>query len=192
MFGSQWYNCLTVGFSSNYAIFHHCINKNNSRTKNHLMWSICQWLLKGWQFCIGTMVSYTNKNTCNNITEICWVTVNSHNPNSSFLNLLFIYYLFVCFCFSHVMLCMQTTDQHLYCLLFICMFLFQPCHVVYTDFRPTPLQHYIFPSGGDGIHLVVDENVSLDSVLYYDLKRKIHVFLTTRNSCNHHCLIFLS
>jgi len=33
----------------------------------------------------------------------------------------------------------------------------QPCHVVYTDFRPTPLQHYIFPAGGDGIHLVVDE-----------------------------------
>ena len=35
----------------------------------------------------------------------------------------------------------------------------QPCHVVYTDYRPTPLQHYIYPSGGDGIHLVVDENV---------------------------------
>lgn len=34
----------------------------------------------------------------------------------------------------------------------------QPCHVVYTDFRPTPLQHYIFPAGGDGIHLVVDEH----------------------------------
>ena len=34
----------------------------------------------------------------------------------------------------------------------------QPCHVVYTDYRPTPLQHYIYPSGGDGIHLVVDEN----------------------------------
>ena len=34
----------------------------------------------------------------------------------------------------------------------------QPCHVVYTDYRPTPLQHYIFPSGGDGIHLVVDED----------------------------------
>ena len=30
----------------------------------------------------------------------------------------------------------------------------QPCHVVYTDYRPTPLQHYIFPVGGDGIHLV--------------------------------------
>lgn len=33
----------------------------------------------------------------------------------------------------------------------------QPCHVVYTDFRPTPLQHYLFPAGADGIHLVVDE-----------------------------------
>ncbi|XP_058070459.1 DExH-box ATP-dependent RNA helicase DExH9 [Magnolia sinica] len=34
----------------------------------------------------------------------------------------------------------------------------QPCHIVYTDYRPTPLQHYIFPSGGDGLYLVVDEN----------------------------------
>jgi ATP-dependent RNA helicase DOB1 len=34
----------------------------------------------------------------------------------------------------------------------------QPCHVVYTDFRPTPLQHYLFPAASDGIHLVVDEN----------------------------------
>lgn len=33
----------------------------------------------------------------------------------------------------------------------------QPCHVVYTDFRPTPLQHYLFPAGAEGIHLVVDE-----------------------------------
>ncbi|KAF8919476.1 antiviral helicase [Mucidula mucida] len=33
----------------------------------------------------------------------------------------------------------------------------QPCHVVYTDFRPTPLQHYLFPSGGEGIYLVVNE-----------------------------------
>jgi ATP-dependent RNA helicase DOB1 len=34
----------------------------------------------------------------------------------------------------------------------------QPCHVVYTDFRPTPLQHYLFPVGGKGLHLVVNEN----------------------------------
>ena len=33
----------------------------------------------------------------------------------------------------------------------------QPCHVVYTDFRPTPLQHYFFPAGADGINLIVDE-----------------------------------
>ncbi|KAL5342563.1 rRNA-processing arch domain-containing protein [Aspergillus crustosus] len=33
----------------------------------------------------------------------------------------------------------------------------QPCHVVYTDFRPTPLQHYFFPSGSEGMHLIVDE-----------------------------------
>ncbi len=29
-----------------------------------------------------------------------------------------------------------------------------PCHVVYTDFRPTPLQHYAFPLGGNGLFLV--------------------------------------
>lgn len=39
----------------------------------------------------------------------------------------------------------------------ICKIHNQPCHVVYTNFRPTPLQHYIFPAGGSGIHLVVDE-----------------------------------
>eukprot|EP00887_Chlorella_sp_A99_P001342 scaffold14.g1342.t1 len=32
-----------------------------------------------------------------------------------------------------------------------------PCHVVYTDYRPTPLEHYIFPAGGDGLYLVVDQ-----------------------------------
>ncbi|KAG7799043.1 hypothetical protein KL929_001120 [Ogataea haglerorum] len=39
----------------------------------------------------------------------------------------------------------------------ICKVHNQPCHVVYTDFRPTPLQHYLFPAEGEGIHLVVDE-----------------------------------
>jgi len=33
----------------------------------------------------------------------------------------------------------------------------QVCHVVYTDYRPTPLQHFIFPAGGEGVYLVVDE-----------------------------------
>ncbi len=33
----------------------------------------------------------------------------------------------------------------------------QPCHVVYTDYRPVPLQHYLFPANAEGIFLVVDE-----------------------------------
>ena len=33
----------------------------------------------------------------------------------------------------------------------------QPCHVVYTDYRPTPLQHYAFPLGGKGLYLIADE-----------------------------------
>ena len=33
----------------------------------------------------------------------------------------------------------------------------QPCHVVYTDYRPTPLQHFLFASGGSGLHMVVDD-----------------------------------
>lgn len=33
----------------------------------------------------------------------------------------------------------------------------QPCSVVYTDYRPTPLQHYVFPAQGEGLYLVLDE-----------------------------------
>ena len=29
--------------------------------------------------------------------------------------------------------------------------------MVYTEFRPTPLQHFIFPAGGEGVYLIVDE-----------------------------------
>ena len=32
-----------------------------------------------------------------------------------------------------------------------------PCHVVYTDYRPTPLVHFIYPKGADRSFLVVDE-----------------------------------
>ena len=38
----------------------------------------------------------------------------------------------------------------------VCKTHHQPCHIVYTDFRPTPLEHYIFPSNGEGIFLVMD------------------------------------
>lgn len=39
----------------------------------------------------------------------------------------------------------------------ICHIKQRPCHVVSTHTRPTPLQHYAFPLGGKGLHLVVDE-----------------------------------
>ncbi|GJJ07500.1 ATP-dependent RNA helicase mtr4 [Clathrus columnatus] len=39
----------------------------------------------------------------------------------------------------------------------ICKLHQQPCHIVFTDFRPTPLQHYLFPNGSEGIYLVVNE-----------------------------------
>lgn len=29
--------------------------------------------------------------------------------------------------------------------------------MIYTDVRPVPLHHYIYPAGAEGLHLVVDE-----------------------------------
>jgi len=34
----------------------------------------------------------------------------------------------------------------------ICKIKNQPCHVVYTEYRPVPLEHYLFPSGASGIY----------------------------------------
>ena len=33
----------------------------------------------------------------------------------------------------------------------------QPCNIIYTEFRPVPLQHYVYPTGSDDILLTVDE-----------------------------------
>ncbi|KAE9555773.1 hypothetical protein FO519_000987 [Halicephalobus sp. NKZ332] len=38
----------------------------------------------------------------------------------------------------------------------ICTLHSQPCHVVYTDYRPTPLQHFIYPVNGAGLYEVVN------------------------------------
>ncbi|KAK6049846.1 DEAD/DEAH box helicase [Cooperia oncophora] len=38
----------------------------------------------------------------------------------------------------------------------VCLLHKQPVHVVYTDYRPTPLQHFIFPVGGEGLYEVVN------------------------------------
>lgn len=39
----------------------------------------------------------------------------------------------------------------------------QPCHVVYTNYRPTPLTHYMFPTGASGIYQIVDEKGTFKS-----------------------------
>eukprot|EP00250_Pteridium_aquilinum_P032884 c488_g1_i1 orf=2-946(-) len=51
----------------------------------------------------------------------------------------------------------------------ICHLHKQPCHVVYTDFRPTPLQHYAFPVGGSGLYLIVDEKGQFREDSYHKL-----------------------
>ncbi|CBK21972.2 uncharacterized protein [Blastocystis hominis] len=33
----------------------------------------------------------------------------------------------------------------------------QKVNVVYTEYRPVPLQHYLYPTGGDGLFLVIDD-----------------------------------
>lgn len=30
-------------------------------------------------------------------------------------------------------------------------------HIIKTENRPVPLQHYIYPTGSDGLHLIIDE-----------------------------------
>ena len=45
--------------------------------------------------------------------------------------------------------------------------------MVYTDFRPTPLQHYIYPAGGEGLFLVQDEKVGDKQIDTQDIIRLI-------------------
>lgn len=42
------------------------------------------------------------------------------------------------------------------CLLLLLLPRRSPCHVVYTEYRPTPLEHYVFPAGGESVYLAVD------------------------------------
>lgn len=40
----------------------------------------------------------------------------------------------------------------------------QPCHIVYTDYRPTPLQHFMYTAGAEALYEVVNLQVRfLDS-----------------------------
>ena len=46
----------------------------------------------------------------------------------------------------------------------------QPCNIIYTEFRPVPLQHYVYPTGSDDILLTVDE--ILKKIILIELYRK--------------------
>ena len=41
--------------------------------------------------------------------------------------------------------------------MWICSLKNQPCNVVYTEYRPVPLRHYVYASGSSEIYLAVDE-----------------------------------
>ncbi|KAL6855484.1 ATP-dependent RNA helicase mtr4 [Amphichorda felina] len=49
----------------------------------------------------------------------------------------------------------------------------QACHVVYTDFRPTPLQNYFFPAGGKGARIVVDEKGNFNEANFTQVMKEV-------------------
>lgn len=63
----------------------------------------------------------------------------------------------------------------------------QPCNVVYTDFRPVPLEHYIHPSGTNNLHLVVDktgkfrEDNFLEAISKMDEENDIEKLFESKN-----------
>jgi ATP-dependent RNA helicase DOB1 len=48
----------------------------------------------------------------------------------------------------------------------ICVIKSQPCHIIYTDYRPTPLTHFVYPSGGEGIYAIVDSKKKFNEDSY--------------------------
>ncbi|CAG9461301.1 unnamed protein product [Pedinophyceae sp. YPF-701] len=47
----------------------------------------------------------------------------------------------------------------------------RPVHVVMTEHRPTPLQHYAFPCGGSGLYLVKDEHGTFKTEMFAKMRR---------------------
>lgn len=48
----------------------------------------------------------------------------------------------------------------------VCYLHNQSCHVIYTDYRPVPLQHFIYPVGGDGLYEVVNIQVGIFIIVF--------------------------
>lgn len=51
----------------------------------------------------------------------------------------------------------------------------QACHVVYTDFRPTPLQNYFFPAGAKGLRMVVDEKGNFSEANFNAVMKEVEM-----------------
>ena len=64
----------------------------------------------------------------------------------------------------------------------------QPCNVIYTEFRPVPLQHYVYPSSSDDIILVVDEKGNFKDDNFNKALTQISVRSTDENNYNKNTL----
>ena len=64
----------------------------------------------------------------------------------------------------------------------------QPCNVIYTEFRPVPLQHYVYPSSSDDIILVVDEKGNFKEDNFNKALTQISVRNTDENNYNKNTL----
>ncbi|KAG2486102.1 hypothetical protein HYH03_015197 [Edaphochlamys debaryana] len=56
-----------------------------------------------------------------------------------------------------------------------------PCHVVYTDYRPTPLQHYAYALGGKGLWLLLDERGNFRADNFGQMREQIRVLQASSN-----------
>ena len=64
----------------------------------------------------------------------------------------------------------------------------QPCNVIFTEFRPVPLQHYVYPSSSDDIILVVDEKGNFKEDNFNKALTQISVRSTDENNYNKNTL----
>src|SRR5436305_12387515 len=71
-----------------------------------------------------------------------------------------------------------------YFLIFLFYICPKPCHVVYTDFRITPLQHYMYPDGVDGIYMVLDVKGVFNEEHFQEVLSQLHeeVEMVNRNN----------
>ena len=42
----------------------------------------------------------------------------------------------------------------------------EPCHLITTPHRPTPLEHWVYPLGGGGLHMLVDDKGNFQDAAY--------------------------